>query len=96
MHKVIVNSKALLSILNQLGESIDDIKSVALMDGYLHIQSLHKNVKLNCEIYPKYDSMLYVQKSETWVNAKKLLKEVEEQPIVIQLNNNRATFIFEY
>lgn len=96
MHKVIVSSKALLSVLNELGALIDDIKSVALVDGDLHIQSLHKNVKLNCEIYPQYDSMLYVQKSETWACAKSLLEKLEDQPIVIKLNNNKASFIFEY
>lgn len=94
--KAIISSRYLASKLNEIdftAKWIKDLYSENDKTIVLHFNT-DENITLMCEVGIRWPHMN--QENVRWDWVKKLVNQVDEQPIILNINESRIEIIFQY
>ena len=91
--KVVISSKSLYEELKKIDFDNESVESVKFIEDNMIIFT-----QISCVILwiENKEKISFNQHNARWDWVKKLLSQVDEQPIVINVNENKVSVIFEY
>lgn len=92
--KIVISSKHLSLQLKLIDFDKDSIESIHIKREAIWLRSEHKSIELRGKCYFRQEKI--VQEDSRWDWVKKLVDEVEEQPIVLDVRKNKVSVIFDY
>jgi hypothetical protein len=93
--KIVVSSKSLAICLNKLNLETEYVLSVTLKDKILRFNTLKHSVEIYVE--PNTSEPTYIrQENRRWDWVKKLVNQVNDQPISVEISESSVNLIFQY
>ena len=93
--KIIVSSKQLAADLSLIDFDNDHVVEVGADENELIIDTQEgTTVRIGCEMSQR--TMIIKQENRRWDWVKRLVENVEEQPIVLDISENIINVIFQY
>lgn len=92
--KILVSSKLLASKLNEIDFDKDSMQAIRGGQGCVIFVSCNKNVEMGCSILDFHARI--VQENTRWDHIKKLVNNVSEQPIILNIRRNAVNVTFQY
>lgn len=92
--RIIISSKYLQTKLNNFDFKKDGILSVNSKKGLLYLNGRYSSIELWTEHKPAFNH--FDQDGANWDWVKKLMNQVDEQPIVLDIAKNSVQIIFQY
>jgi hypothetical protein len=93
--KIIVSSKSLAECLNKIDFEAESIERIVADKGEITFITATKAEILSCEIMI-FNPMIKQSIDQRWDWVKKLVNQVNEQPIVVHFNEDILNVIFQY
>ncbi len=94
--KILVSSLSLASYLHAFDYGECPVERVGYFDGKLRIESSDYAVDVHCEIIDGSRGIYIDQSCSRWDWLEKTLRNITEQPIVLEFGTNRLNLIISY
>lgn len=91
--KAIMSSRELSLKLDKIDFDEDRVIKVSSNEGQLNILTSKSNITILCEVS---ENKSIDQENNRWDWLKRLVYQIEEQPIVLDLDNNKLNIIISY
>ena len=92
--KVLISSKHLASELNKIDFLEDNVNGIKSDNDGIYIMTNNQTFKIHCEILQ--DEFMRNQDNVNWGWIKLLVNKVDEQPMILDIRNQRVDVIFQY
>lgn len=92
--KIIISSKGLAAALNKIDFNNDYIEGVEAINNELCFICFRKII--SCICHTNSNSIVVKQIDSGWENVRKLVNQVDEQPIVLIITENVINIKFQY
>ena len=92
--KILISSKHLAAELNKIDFDNDHINSIKAKGFSIYVLTNYQSIEIPVEIIEHEPDVLQSDRRWDWV--KKLVNQVDEQPIVLDISERIVNVIFQY